>query len=132
MRRGKQKRRGGGPRPLPKTPPPPPTTYDNINMPLRCIHCDEIFNGPHKGEKVAKGSQEYRTIDRETAGISDGYCGRKSCIDSEINDTVAQMKARHPEHEERISAFETDLREHSYRSRREDKDRFPEGLIEDE
>lgn len=119
--------------PRPKAPPlPPPTTYDNIGMPLRCMKCDQIFNGPHKGETVKRGSPEYRAIDREVeAGISDGYCGKRSCIDAEIDDTLATMKQRHPDREADIDAAGVRMREHAYKSRREDRDRFPEGLIDD-
>lgn len=119
-------KRHGGPRPLPTEPPLPPTSYDENGINLHCTTCGDIFNGPARGKNIPNEGPEYRAVEN----VSDTHaCGKRSCVDKNIDEVMASMRRRNPDKD--LDYFETNLREHAYKMRREDRDTYPQGFIED-
>lgn len=118
------------------TPTRKPTSFDNLGMSLRCIQCEEIWNGPHKGEKIKRFSTESRALQEEgerlgyaQPGASDGVCGKRSCVEKQSRKMVGELEGMYPG--EDFSELEQRMNEEAYDVRRNDKDRYPEGLIDD-
>lgn len=137
-RRMKRGRKGGAPSLWEKKrPAPPDTSYTRTNLDLRCLSCDRIFNGPHTGEVVKINSKRYHDLQEmnraanngESGGVSDATCGRRSCIDKTAEDHYKHMRAKAPDRD--FSAAEEDFKLSLYQNARDDRDRFPEGFIDD-
>ena len=120
-----------------KSTPPPDTSYTHTNLDLRCLSCDRIFNGPHTGEVVKVDSKRYHDLQEmnraannyESGGVSDATCGRRSCIDKVATDHYTWARAKAPDRD--FTQAEEDFRQELYQKARDDKNRFPEGFVDD-
>lgn len=119
--------------------------FDRNFLSLRCMTCDNIWNGPHAGEVVRIDSQRYHQISEENkrnraratapdlwkseGGISDATCNKRSCIDKSAAAHTAEMRSRYPERD--WSEYEYAYILDQYAARDAEPERFPGGLIDD-
>ena len=127
-------RKGGRPKP---NEPREETSFDRQFLSLRCLNCDQIWNGPHTGEIMKIDSPEYHRLQEENrqlgggimGGVSDATCNKRSCVDKVGENHYARLREKYPERD--FTQNEKDFREEQYQIRRDKLDRFPGGLIED-
>lgn len=119
-------------------PPPKQTSFDNIGQSLRCVNCEQIWNGPHKGETIKRFSTESKAVEDEArrngylqGGISDGVCNKRSCIEAFHRKTVAELEGMYGETGGDFAELEQRMNREQFEEVRRDKDRYPEGLIDD-
>lgn len=115
------------------------TSYDADHMPLHCMNCGRIYNGPHFGEVMETGSPEYKRIDQEQrrlrgaesiGAISDTFsCNKRSCIDTYAKDHYDKM--RHKYQDRDWTDVEQQFKQERYDFVRNNPEQFPEGFIDD-
>lgn len=118
--------------------PPKPTSYDNIGQSLRCVNCEQIWNGPHKGKTVRRFSTESKAVEEEAkrngylqGGISDGLCNKRSCIEAFHHRSVNELRGMFGESGRDFDELESKMNREQFEEVRRDKDRYPGGLIDD-
>lgn len=130
-------RKKPGRKPKPPQQPRKQTSYDADHMPLHCMNCGRIYNGPHFGEVIETAGEDYRRINREQGAlrgddkaISDTVtCNKRSCIDTYAKEHYDRMRWKYQDRD--WTESEREFKESQYENVRRNPDMFPEGLIDD-
>jgi len=134
-------RRKPGRKPQPKPAPTrtrKETHYDRDHMPLHCMQCGRVYNGPHFGEVFETKGAEYKRIDKEQGALRGSYggaisdtlaCNKRSCIDAYAKSHYDEM--RHKYQDRDWTESEEAFKQAQYKRVRDNPEEYPEGFIDD-